>query len=238
MCAEVRFTKENLDTCLKRLAKEFRKMNGSGMEAEIILIGGAAVLAKYGFREVTYDVDALVRASSAIKDAINRVGDELNLPNGWLNSDFRHTKSYSPKLAEHSQYYRTFSNIVKIRIVTGPYLVAMKLMSGRRYKNDISDIVGILKEEKEKGTPITMEQIDKAVCDLYENWDQIPENSRAVLADIMESGDYDAAYKKYRLFEAETKSDLLEFEENYPDVLREDNVDDIIAAFRRKRNQT
>ena len=39
MCAEVRFTKENLDTCLKRLAKEFRKMNGSGLEAEIILIG-------------------------------------------------------------------------------------------------------------------------------------------------------------------------------------------------------
>ena len=36
------FTKENLDTYLKELAKEFRKINGKSMPAEIILIGGAA----------------------------------------------------------------------------------------------------------------------------------------------------------------------------------------------------
>lgn len=34
---------------LKELAKEFRKLNGKTMPAEIILIGGAAVLANYGF---------------------------------------------------------------------------------------------------------------------------------------------------------------------------------------------
>ena len=44
------FTKQNLDTYLKELAKEFRKLNGKDMPAEIILIGGAAILANYGFR--------------------------------------------------------------------------------------------------------------------------------------------------------------------------------------------
>ena len=34
------FTKENLDTYLKELAKEFRKINGKPTPAEIILIGG------------------------------------------------------------------------------------------------------------------------------------------------------------------------------------------------------
>lgn len=37
------FTKENLDQYLKELAKEFRKINGKNMPADIILIGGASV---------------------------------------------------------------------------------------------------------------------------------------------------------------------------------------------------
>lgn len=51
MSAEVAFTKGNLDDYLRMLAKEFRKRNGKVMPAEIILIGGAAVLINYGFRE-------------------------------------------------------------------------------------------------------------------------------------------------------------------------------------------
>ena len=87
------FTKENLDFYLKELAKEFRKLNGKAMKAELILIGGASVLANYGFRDMTYDVDAVIFATSAMKDAINRVGDRLALPSGWLNTDFVQTKS-------------------------------------------------------------------------------------------------------------------------------------------------
>ena len=85
------FTRDNLDSCLKELAKEFRKINGSRIPAEIILIGGASVLINYGFREMTYDMDAIIQASSSMKDAINHVGDRLGLPNGWLNTDFMKT---------------------------------------------------------------------------------------------------------------------------------------------------
>ena len=82
MSTDFTFTKENLDTCLSKLAKEFRKLNGTKMPAEIVLIGGAAVLANYGFRDMTYDIDAVIQASSSMKDAINKVGDEMRLPNG------------------------------------------------------------------------------------------------------------------------------------------------------------
>ena len=58
------FTKENLDTLLKELAKEFKRQNGTAVPAEIILIGGAAILAGYGFREMTTDVDAVIHAIS------------------------------------------------------------------------------------------------------------------------------------------------------------------------------
>jgi len=155
------FTKENLDFYLKELAKEFRKLNGKAMKAELILIGGASVLANYGFRDMTYDVDAVIFATSAMKDAINRVGDRLALPSGWLNTDFVQTKSYTPKLEGASVYYKTFSNVLEIRTITSEFLIAMKLMSGRKYKNDLSDVIGILREYQNSGNPILYEQIEK-----------------------------------------------------------------------------
>ncbi len=43
------FSKENLDAYLKELAKAFRKLNGKTASAEIILVGGAAILVNYIF---------------------------------------------------------------------------------------------------------------------------------------------------------------------------------------------
>ena len=63
MLSEPYFTKENLDQYLKELAKEFRKRNGKAIPAEIILVGGASVLINYGFREMTYDIDAIINAA-------------------------------------------------------------------------------------------------------------------------------------------------------------------------------
>ena len=163
---ETAFNKENLDLYLKELAKTFRKLNGKSVPAEIILIGGASILINYGFRDMTYDMDAIIISSTAMKQAINQVGDNLGLPNGWLNTDFMRTKSYSPKLIEHSVYYKTFSNILTVRTVTAEYMIAMKLMAGRKYKNDLSDVIGVLKYHKEQGVPITLEQIKKAVINL------------------------------------------------------------------------
>ena len=111
MCANKPFTKENLERCLKELAKEFRKKNGTKIPAEITIIGGASILLNYGFREMTYDIDAIIKSSSVMKEAINTVGDRLNLPTGWINTDFINTSSYTPKLIEFSKYYKTCSHI-------------------------------------------------------------------------------------------------------------------------------
>lgn len=77
------------------------------------------------------------------------------MPNGWLNADFKNTSSYSPKLSQCSKYYRINSNVLNIRTISAEYLVAMKLMSGRRYKKDLSDIIGILNEQERIGEPLS-----------------------------------------------------------------------------------
>lgn len=235
MSVDKPFTKENLDSCLKELAKEFRKKNGNKVPAEIILIGGASILINYGFREMTYDMDAIIKSSSAMKDAINTVGDRLGLPVGWLNTDFVNTASYTPRLAEYSKYYKTFSNILHVRTVLSEHLVAMKLMAGRQYKNDLSDIVGILIEQEERGDALTLDRIKKAVVDLYDSYDNIPGNSRTFIESIYEKEDMKAFYKQCRKLEQENKDVLLGFPDDYPGVLNGDNLEDILKAAKAKK---
>ena len=62
---------------------------------------------------MTTDIDALITAASSMKEAINSVGDRFGLPNGWLNADFQNTSSYSPKLVQFSEYYKTYSKDVE-----------------------------------------------------------------------------------------------------------------------------
>lgn len=237
MSTNIVFTKENLNDYLRLLAKEYRKLNGKNMPAEIILVGGAAILANYGFREMTYDVDALIQASSLMKEAINHVGDSLGLPNGWLNSDFMKTKSYSPHLSQYSTYYKTFSNVLTIRTISGAYLIAMKLMSLRQYKNDISDIVGILIEQEQLEKPISMEDIDEAVLNLYGGWMNMPKDSKQMIHNIVRSDNLQTIYNKYRDEEVTNKDSLLEFNKKYPNVTNEGNVKDIITNLKARKNK-
>lgn len=237
MSADKPFTKENLDSYLRELAKEFRKKNGNKMSAEIILIGGASILINYGFREMTYDMDAIIKSSGAMKEAINTVGDRLELPVGWLNTDFANTKSYTPRLVEYSKYYKTFANILQVRTVSAEYLVAMKLMAGRQYKNDLSDIVGILIEQEERKEPLSFEVIQKAIVDLYDSYDKVPEDSRVFMEAIYNKEDLHDFYRQCREIEQENKDTLVGFQENYPGVLNGDNLADVLKAARAKKQE-
>ena len=231
----ITFTKDNIDTYLKALAKEYRRLGGRSLPAEIILIGGASVLINYGFRDMTTDIDAVIRSASTMKEAIDRVGDELDLPRGWLNEDFKRTSSFSPKLVQYSSYYKTYYGVLTVRTVSGEYLIAMKLMSGRQYKSDLSDIIGILAAHERRGAPITKEMISSAVVDLYGSWDGITETSRRFIDDVLAEGDYSRLIKEIQRDERETKGELIEFEEKYPGRMNAENVDNIIDQLKMKK---
>lgn len=222
------FNKDNLDTYLKELAKLFRKQNGRGATAEVVLVGGAAILVNYGFREMTTDIDAIIHASSSFKDAINQIGDRYNLPNGWLNADFMRTASYIAKLNEFSQYYKTFSGILQVRSVSAEYLIAMKLKSGRKYKNDLSDIIGILAEHKKRGQAITWDKVNQAVFNLYCGWDDISEEAKNFIQNAFKSGNYEEVFRQVQEQEQMAQNVLVEFQREHPHTVKESNVDRIL----------
>lgn len=223
------FSSDNLDEYLKELSKEFRKLNGKNMPAEITLVGGAAVLANYGFRDKTYDVDAIINASSSMKQAANNVADKFNLDNNWLNSEFKQTTSYSPKLETYSQYYKTYSNIVEFRTISAEYLVAMKLMSGRKYKNDFSDIAEIMLEHQKNGNPLSREKIDNAIENLYDDKKKIPKHSIAFLDYICSSADLEKDAEVCREIEKINYQFLSQFNDEYQQTLNDDNVNQILS---------
>lgn len=239
MSSELRFefTKDNIDIYLKELAKEYRKQVGKAMPAELIMIGGASVLINYGFRNMTTDIDALIFAASGMKDAIQRVGDKYDLPKDWLNADFKKTESYSPKLSEFSVYYRTWSNVLTVRTVSAEYLIAMKLRSGRQYKSDLSDVIGILYEHEKRGIPIRMEQIRKAVTDLYGEWESLPESSQAFIENVFRSGSLEQLYVQAIEDEKVTRDSLIRFGQDYPGVTTPENVDMITSNLHRKADR-
>ena len=186
---------------------------------------------------MTVDIDAIIEASGAMKDAINRVGDRYGLPVGWLNADFRKTASYSDKLYEHSEYLFTRSNVLEVRTIRAEYLIAMKLVSGRRYKKDLSDIIGILYEQQKQSKPVTLEMIDRAVLELYYSWDSVDAYAKAVLEKALASDDLASLFEAQMAEEAQAKDAVLEIDKKYPDLITADNINDIIEQARKKKNK-
>ncbi|MGN1421170.1 MAG: DUF6036 family nucleotidyltransferase [Eubacterium sp.] len=220
--------KDMVDMYLKELAKEFKRITGRKTSAEIIIVGGGSVLLNYDFRMNSVDVDAFNTYESAIKDAAKLVADKYNLSQQWLNDDFKKTPSYSPKLRQYSSYYKTFSNVLEIRTISREYLVAMKMVSGRKYKNDLSDILGILYYHYKNNDEITYSQIEKAVEDLYGNFDRIKDDVLEFVKTAVENKTFVDGYNLQKEAEQSIKENLIKFEEKYENVLSENNIDDII----------
>ena len=227
-------TKDNFETLLKDLGKEYRRLTKNKMPAEIILVGGGAIMARYGFRELTYDVDAIIKASDAMKDAALFIADQHDIPSNWLNSNFERTESYSEVLREVSKYYRTFSNIVNVRTIEDEYLIAMKLMSGREYKYDLSDIVGILWEHDKIGKPLSREVVEAAFYKLYGNNAKMKKSSKELLDAVYTSNNYKELYDETLANEKQMKTALLDFESNHLKALNEKNIDVVIAQIKEK----
>ena len=232
--SEFYFTKNNIDALLLQLGKEFKRIGGRKVHAEVTIIGGAAIVSKYGFRPSTTYIDALINAPTSMKDAINNVGDNNNLPNGWINPDFMKTCSYTEKIREYSVYYKTFCNVLEVRMLPPAYDVAMKLQSFRSYKYDISDIIGIIKTGNVK-----RDEIEEAVGNLYGGFDNLVRSKDAVnlLDCIYSTDDLDELYRSTRGNESENRIVLKELSDNEPDIFKKYGVDAILEMAKRKNKK-
>lgn len=97
--------------------------------------------------------------------------------------------------------------------------------------------MGILREQENRGQPLTMGQITQAVEDLYSGWEKLPQGSQALLEQILEDSKTGELYQVYREQERLAKESLLEFEQQYPGATKEENVENILRALKEKKEQ-
>lgn len=62
-----------------------RVLSGSGITADLYVVGGAAIALAYDDRRATRDIDAVFLPKIEVYRAADRVAAELDLPAGWLN---------------------------------------------------------------------------------------------------------------------------------------------------------
>ena len=236
------FSKESIDIYLKKLSRTYKKLSAGRMPAEIILVGGSAIAVNYSFRQSSTDIDAIIQAPDVMRDAICRIRDEEDLPGNWINSDFTKTVSFSPMLRLYSKHYRTFSNVVEIRTVAGAFLIAMKMRSGRIYKHDLSDIIGILIEENEnRENPINITEIRDACEKLYgeTGYDTMPAASRKLIENAVNLNiqELHNLYRQQTETEAKNCRLLVQFEADHPGVLNSENLEAITEDLRKQKPQ-
>lgn len=112
----------------------------------------------------------------------------------------------------------------------------MKAMSGRRYKYDLSDIVGILWTHEKRGDAIGKDAIECAITKLYGS-QPLPEASMRLLGALYTADvDYARIYDETRIREREAKELLLDVQEHQPGLINGDNIDEVISEAIRKRD--
>ena len=181
-------TKEKLEIYLSELGKLINKKKAKGFYSELVIVGGASILLNYGFRTMSYDIDCTDSSGILMNDVVNEVAEKYDLPSNWINTDFVQTKSYSNKLSQYSQYYKSYGHgALIVRTIKDEYLIAMKAVSARKYKNDYPDILGIINECQDSGKAMTFELIKKAIINLYDSFDVVSDEMLKYLKSILES---------------------------------------------------
>jgi hypothetical protein len=77
-------SKRELDVGLRRLGEQAASR---GLEIDLVVVGGAAMVLRFEAREATKDVDVIIRAPAAavVREMAATVADELGWPADWIN---------------------------------------------------------------------------------------------------------------------------------------------------------
>lgn len=200
-------TKTELEAIFREMGKQLKKkLKGRNFSYELIVVGGASILLNYSFRMSTIDIDCLDVNDALMNEITNEIANKYQLPNGWINTDFIKTNSYSPKLIQYSSFYKSYSNgALVVRTIKDEYLIAMKMVAAREYQHDISDIYGIIKENPN----ITLEDINKAIINLYDSIDLVDQRIIKYVNDVFNNPNL-TNYLNLVENENKTKATLLE----------------------------
>lgn len=117
--------RDQILAALGRLASVLRERETTG---ELCLLGGTVMVLAFRARPATKDVDAIFQPTTVVREAAVQVGQELGLPEDWLNDGAKAFASTNHQVATGD-----LPQFEALRIVapTAEYMLAMKCMASR-----------------------------------------------------------------------------------------------------------
>lgn len=166
---------------LKALTRMGELSHNEGNTLEVCLYGGALMMLAYDARKMTKDVDAIVTPSRAGMAIARQVGEELGLPEGWLNSDVK--MFIAP--TEQTRVLPWEAPGIMLTAPTAGYLLAMKALACRQplpgYEGDLDDLRFLVRKMGIK----SVEEIQQCIDKYYPN-DGVADHHRPILETILQ----------------------------------------------------
>lgn len=128
----IALSRDDIASLLQELSDELEQRNA---QADIFLVGGAAMALAYDTRRATRDLDAVFAPAAVVRKATAAVAERHDLEEDWLNDavkGFLPGKDPDPRL-----FFETPS--LRVSVASPRYLLAMKLRAAR-VDVDVDDI--------------------------------------------------------------------------------------------------
>ena len=173
-------TREILEQALQLMGELAQER---GIELEICVYGGSAMLLAYQSRNATKDVDATLNPRKEGNQLAAIVAKRLGLHEDWLNEDVR--KFLGPDPREGRRELNLNIPGLKTFVVTANYLLAMKAIACRRplpgYRGDQEDLVFLIRKLEIKSVEEIQQRLDRFFPD-----EVITNENRLVLESLIE----------------------------------------------------
>lgn len=133
MTEDPRLGRDQIRDLLQDLSSE---LEAEGVQAEMFVVGGAAIALAYNTRRITADVDAVFEPKAVVYAAAERVAERHpDVPVDWLNDG---VKGFLPGPDSQAVVALETPGVV-VRTASPQYLLALKVQASR-VDRDVDDI--------------------------------------------------------------------------------------------------
>jgi hypothetical protein len=112
-----------------------RRLHAQGLQADMYVVGGAAVALTLDTRRTTRDVDAAFRPPVEVAEVALAMARDEGLPPGWLSSA---AMAFAPSESDPDAVALDVTGL-SVAVASPRHLLAMKLAAGRQ--RDLADLV-------------------------------------------------------------------------------------------------
>lgn len=116
--------RDDLERLMRALSAELARV---GAQADMLVVGGAAIALHYSESRATRDVDAVFSSPAAVRRAAAAIAEEFDVEEGWLNDG---AKGYLPGNDDDAEVVFESPSLT-VMVASPRYLLAMKLFASR-----------------------------------------------------------------------------------------------------------